>query len=289
MIKIGLIAHNQKKLALDCARKVISYAQGKRKNGEDIDILVSDTNTSKLNSNGFEYRKIEEMDVDMIISSGGDGTLLRTLQHTEKPVIGINAGSLGFLTEIPPDNINEALDHLVNGKYQIETRSKLKTILNGDELPDATNEAVIATSIPSKIQEFEFFIDMEWAQTIRADGIIISTPTGSTSYALSAGGCVLDPRLNALEIIPISPFRINSRPIIIPDISVISLRIAHKTRGANLVLDGYFRTSIKSKDELLFTRSKKVAKFIRFDMNFYERYRDKIIRERPIINKKGKY
>ena len=288
-MKIGLIANNQRKLALDCAREVITFLEDRINDGEDIKFFLSESNSNKLNSDMCEYISIDRMDVDLIISSGGDGTLLRTLQRTEVPVLGINAGSLGFLTEVPPENIKEAMEQVLEGNYQIDERSKLKTILNGEDLPDSTNEAVISTSTPSKIQEFEYYIDMEWAQRLRADGIIISTPTGSTSYALSAGGCVLDPRLKALEIIPISPFRINSRPIIIPDSSVITLKIAHKTRGANLVLDGYFRTSIKNTDEVLFTRSKKVAKFIRFDMNFYERFRDKIILERPVINKKGKY
>lgn len=288
-MKIGLIANGNRKLALDCARDVISFIETKKKEGIDISLCISDSNFNKLKSETSEYSAVEEMAVDLIISSGGDGTLLRTLQRTEVPVLGINAGSLGFLTEVPPEKIGEAMEHLLVGNYQIDERSKLKTVLNGENLPDSTNEAVISTSIPSKIQEFEYYIDMEWAQTLRADGIIISTPTGSTSYALSAGGCVMDPRLKAMEIIPISPFRINSRPIIIPDNSVITLKIAHKSRGANLVLDGYFRRTIKNTDEVLFTRAKKVAKFIRFDMNFYERFRDKIILERPVINKKGKY
>lgn len=288
-MKLGLIANNHRKLALECARKVISFVNEKKKEGIDLELVISESNSNKINSTSYDYLSIENMKVDIIISAGGDGTLLRTLQKTEVPVLGINAGSLGFLTEVPPDNINEAMEHVLEGNYQIDRRSKLKTVLNGEELPDSTNEAVISTSIPSKIQEFEFYIDLEWAQSLRADGIIISTPTGSTSYALSAGGCVLDPRLNALEIIPISPFRINSRPMIIPDTSVITLKIAHKYRGANLVLDGYFRKTIKNKDEVLFTKSKKTAQFIRFDMNFYERFREKIIRERPITNKKGIY
>jgi NAD+ kinase len=231
----------------------------------------------------------DDMDADAIICVGGDGTILRTLQKTDSPVLGINAGSLGFLTEVPPEGVINALERLLEGNFEIDRRSRLKTVLNGERLPDATNEAVISTNTPSKIQEFEFYIDMEWAQSLRADGLILSTPTGSTSYAFSAGGSVLDPRLEAIEIVPIAPFRINARPIIIPDISVITLKVAHKTRSANLVLDGYYRKTIKNKDELLFTRSKKVAKFIRFDMNFYKRFGEKIIRDRPFVNKKGKY
>ncbi len=288
-MRLGLVAHNRKKLALDVGRKMIELVDELKKNGVDIDLVVSDNNSTYLNGYDVTLSPVEKMKVDAIVCIGGDGTLLRTLQHTKHPVLGVNAGSLGFLTEIPPDRMREALLQMIDGNYQIDQRCRIKTLLNGERLPDATNDVVISTSTPSKIQEFEYYIDMEWVQDVRADGIIISTPTGSTSYALSAGGPVLDPRLEAIEIIPISPFRINSRPIIIPDSSVVSLKIAHKTRSANLVIDGYFRKTVKNKDELLFTRSKNKSKFIRFDMNFYERYSEKIVRERPSLNKKGKY
>ena len=215
--------------------------------------------------------------------------MLRALQRTNLPVLGINVGSLGFLMEVPPEDFPEAIERLLAGNYVVEERSRLMTMLNDERLPDATNEAVVATSTPSKIQEFEFYIDMEWAQTLRADGIIVSTPTGSTSYALSAGGSVLDPRLEAFEIVPIAPFRINSRPFIIPDKSTISLRIAHKTRTAQLVIDGAYRKTIKHTDQIMFTRSKNITKFIRFDTDFYRRFQEKIAKERPPVSKKGKY
>jgi NAD+ kinase len=288
-MRLGIVAHNRKKIALEIARDIITWARDRSGEGNDLDIVVYEKDSSVLKMKDLNFRPIPEMEADIIICIGGDGTILRTLQQTEAPVLGINAGSLGFLTEVPPDGIKDALSRIIEGNYEIEHRSRIKTLLNGEKLPDATNEAVLSTNTPSKIQIFDFYIDMEWAQTLRADGIIISTPTGSTSYAFSAGGSVLDPRLEALEIVPIAPFRINARPIIIPDRSVITLKVAHKTRGANLVLDGYFRRNIKNKDELLFTRSKMTAKFIRFDMNFYSRFAEKIIRERPILNKKGKY
>lgn len=288
-MKIGLVAHTRKKKAIAVARDIISHIGDLNKEGEKIGIEVDDTLSDVMKDDNVTARKIDDMDVQMIFCVGGDGTLLRTLQRTALPVLGINVGSLGFLMEVPPEDFPSALEQILAGNFVIEERSRLKTVLNNEVLPDATNEAVIATSTPSKIQEFEFYIDMEWAQSIRADGIIISTPTGSTSYALSAGGSVLDPRLNALEIIPISPFRINSRPFIIPDQSTISLRVAHKTRSAQLVIDGAYRKTIRHKDQLLFTRSKKNTKFVRFDTNFYHKFQEKIAKERPPVSKKGKY
>ncbi|MFO8051564.1 MAG: NAD(+)/NADH kinase [Thermoplasmatota archaeon] len=288
-MKIGLVAHPKKKRALRVAKEIISHIEKKKVEGKDVSIVLDEVMSNNLKNNKIPSQKIEDMKVKMILCVGGDGTLLRTLQKTNLPVLGINVGSLGFLMEVPPEDFPTVFEQITSGNFVIEERSRLKTLLNNEELPDATNEAVIATSIPSKIQEFEFYIDMEWAQRVRADGMIISTPTGSTSYALSAGGSVMDPRLNAFEIIPISPFRINSRPFIIPDQSTISLRITHKTRSAQLVIDGAMRRTIRYKDQLLFTRSKTNTKFVRFDTNFYRKFQEKIAKERPPMSKKGKY
>jgi NAD+ kinase len=288
-MKIGLVAHLKKKKALEVSRDVIELIHRMETEGKGISLVVDQELNETLNDERFPSSSVEDMECRMVFCVGGDGTLLRTLQRTNLPVLGINVGSLGFLMEVPPDGLEEAVAEIMEGNFVVEERTRLKTLLNDERLPDATNEAVVATSTPSKIQSFEFYIDMEWAQTLRADGIIISTPTGSTSYALSAGGSVLDPRLNALEIVPIAPFRINSRPIIIPDQSTISLKVTHKWRTAQLVIDGAFRRSIKAKDQLLFTRSKEKTRFIRFDTNFYRKFQEKIAKERPPVNKKGKY
>jgi NAD+ kinase len=288
-MKIGLVAHLKKKKALEVARNIIDIVHGMEGKGKGISLIIDAELNEQLEDERFPSSTIEDMECRMVFCVGGDGTLLRTLQKTNLPALGINVGSLGFLMEVPPKNVKEAIDEIMEGNFVVEDRTRLKTLLNDERLPDATNEAVVATSTPSKIQEFEFYIDMEWAQSLRADGIIISTPTGSTSYALSAGGSVLDPRLNALEIVPIAPFRINSRPIIIPDQSTISLKVKHKWRTAQLVIDGAHRTSIKNKDQLLFTRSKQKTRFIRFDTNFYRKFQEKIAKERPPVSKKGKY
>jgi len=288
-MKIGLVSHLKKGAALKVAREFLDMVQGMEQEGKGISLVIEEDLKKELGEERFASSSVEKMDTRMIICIGGDGTLLRTLHRTKLPVMGINVGSLGFLMDIPPEKIGEALEELLEGNYVIEERTRLKTLLNDERLPDATNEAVIATSTPSKIQEFDFFIDMDWAQSLRADGIIISTPTGSTSYALSAGGAVLDPRVSALEIVPIAPFRINSRPFIIPDSSTISLKVAHKTRTAQLVIDGDYRKTIRNKDQLLFTRSKDKTRFVRCDTNFYRRFQEKIAKERPPVSKKGKY
>ncbi|MBN1390288.1 MAG: NAD(+)/NADH kinase [Candidatus Thermoplasmatota archaeon] len=288
-MKLGLVAHLKKKGAISVANEVVEIVHKMEQDGKGISLVIEKELKDLLGEDRFPGASVERMNPRIIICIGGDGTLLGTLQRTALPVLGVNVGSLGFLMEIMPEEIEGTLEELVKGNFTIEDRARLKTILNGERMPDATNEAVIATSTPSKIQEFEFYIDLGWAQTLRADGIIISTPTGSTSYALSAGGSVLDPRLNALEIVPIAPFRINSRPIIIPDQSTISLKVSHKARTAQLVIDGTFRKTIRNKDQLLFTRSKDKARFVRLDTNFYRKFQEKIVKDRPPVNVKGKY
>ncbi|MGA1872182.1 MAG: NAD(+)/NADH kinase [Thermoplasmatota archaeon] len=288
-MKIGLVSHLRKKNALKVARDVVDLVWKMEQEGKGISLVLDDELGRELQEERFPSAPVEKMDSRMVVCIGGDGTLLRTLHRTRLPVMGINVGSLGFLMDVHPKNIESAFKELLEGNFVIEYRTRLKTLLNDERLPDATNEAVIATSTPSKIQEFVFYIDMDWAQSLRADGIIISTPTGSTSYALSAGGSVLDPRLNAIEIVPIAPFRINSRPFIIPDNSTISLKVAHKTRTAQLVIDGDYRKTIRNKDQLLFTRSKDKTRFVRFDTNFYRNFQEKIAKERPPVSKKGKY
>ncbi|MGA1866535.1 MAG: NAD(+)/NADH kinase [Thermoplasmatota archaeon] len=288
-MKLGLVANVKKREAIKVAGEVVELIQKMEKEGKGISLIIEKELRDVLKEERFPGASVEKMNPRIIICIGGDGTLLGTLQRTALPVLGVNVGSLGFLMEIMPKDIESTLNELGEGNYTIEERVRLKTVLNGERMPDATNEAVIATSTPSKIQEFEFYIDMGWVQTLRADGIIISTPTGSTSYALSAGGSVLDPRLSALEIVPIAPFRINSRPIIIPDQSIISLKVTHRARTAQLVIDGTFRKTIRNKDQLLFTRSKDKTRFVRFDTNFYRKFQEKIVKERPPMNIKGKY
>ncbi len=276
-MKIGLVAHPRKSIARLTTRDIIKETALLVSQGEDIELVMEGGVSGKKGIGDVRYQGLEDMDVDLVICIGGDGTILRTMQLTSVPVLGLNAGSLGFLMEPYPTNIRELLEDLLNERYIIEERTKLSTRLNEERLPDAVNEAVVMTGTPSKIQDLVISINGEQGLAMRADGVIVSTPTGSTSYALSAGGSILDPRLHALEIVPIAPFRVNIRPITVPDSFKIDLKVVNRSRTAIITIDGNFKKRITYRDRLSFARSGSPARFIRFKEGFYKRLNEKIL------------
>ena len=221
---------------------------------------------------------LDKISAEVIIAIGGDGTILRTLQNNSCKILGVNAGVLGFLTEISKDNLNSGLKRLVSGDYIVDERIKLKTELNAKRLVDATNEAVIHTSQIAKIQSYQVFVDEYSAENIRADGIVIATPTGSTCYAMSTGGPILDPQVNGFVITPIAPFKLSARPLVVSSKSEITVELSDKRKTSTLVLDGQQEVEVGSGDVIKFGRSENKAQFIRFDSDFYKRVSEKLSR-----------
>jgi NAD+ kinase len=224
---------------------------------------------------------LAKMKVDVIITIGGDGTILRTLQGTDLPILGVNAGVLGFLTEVQPDEVATALTRLLAKKYSIDTRLKLKTVVDGKRLEDATNETVIHTSQIAKLRHFAMSIDGTPATEMRADGIIVATPTGSTSYAMSVGSSIIDPRVEALVFAPIAPFRLSARPLVVPSTSKMSVRIKDP-RPCSLVVDGQLERQLTGDEEIVFTGSEKKARFVTFNKDdFYINLEHKLMAWSP--------
>ncbi|MEM0343753.1 MAG: NAD(+)/NADH kinase [Thermoplasmata archaeon] len=220
------------------------------------------------------------MDADVIITIGGDGTILRTLQGTDAPILGVNAGVLGFLTEVQPSEIRSAIKKVLAGKYRIEERLKLKTVMDGKRLEDATNEAVIHTAHIAKMRHFAISVDNTPATEMRADGIIVATPTGSTCYAMSVGSSIVDPRVEALVIAPIAPFRLSARPFVVPARSRISITIK-EPRECIMVIDGQCEFEMTGKERLVFTASDKKARFVSFKDDFYRNLEEKLVAAAP--------
>ena len=143
---------------------------------------------------------LEDMDVDMVVAVGGDGTVLRTQGFINKkkiPLFGINMGAVGFLTEIDPEDALNALEQVLAGKYFVEKRTQLQ-VWHNKELHSALNEVVLMTQKPAKMLHIEISVDDEVVEELRADGIIIATPSGSTAYSMSAGGPIVDPRVGCV-------------------------------------------------------------------------------------------
>lgn len=183
---------------------------------------------------------------DLIVVIGGDGTLLATARVTaahDTPILGINLGRLGFLVDVSPDRAAAELCAVLDGAYELEPRSMLQTTLLRDGAPIhhglAVNDAVLHVQSVVRIVEFDTFIDGLDVGRLRADGLIVATPTGSTAYALSAGGPILTPDLDAMMIVPICPHSLNHRPLVVSGRAVIEVKLSSGSRSpAQVALDG---------------------------------------------------
>lgn len=266
-MKFGVITNPNIEKATGLAKEVIEFLTGK------ADVITEESLASKL---GIEGYPLPEMKPDILITIGGDGTVLWALQRTNVKLFCINAGVLGFLTEVGPENAIESLEKILNGEYIIDQRARLKTILNGERLYDCINEAVIHTAHVAKIRHFEILVDDNIVADIRADGIIVATPTGSTCYAMSVGSPLVDPRVNAFVIVPIAPFKLSARPYVVPINSEITIRLLEHRRSCILVLDGQYETKLESEATILFTESEKPAELVRFSRDFYQRVSEKL-------------
>jgi NAD+ kinase len=281
-LRLGIVTHPKKKMAISVAADLYRYITKLSDEGEDVSVVFEEKLKGKIEAPEGSFRPVDDLGSDLVFAIGGDGTLLRTFQMLDLPVLGINVGSLGFLMEVSPQNSREAVDRILAGHYTIKERAKIHTRIGDEDLPDATNEVVLLSKTPAKMVSYEMYINMNWVEKVRGDGMIVSTPIGSTCYAMSAGGAILDPELPAFEIVALAPFITNIRPMIIPDTSVINIKIVERRRAAVLAIDGSHLRSVKHNEEILLTKSKRTAKFVRFDLDFYSQFREILAVSRPL-------
>jgi NAD+ kinase len=192
-----------------------------------------------------------------IVVLGGDGTLLSVARHYVAlgvPILGVNVGGLGFLSEIYLDELYPTMEQVLDGKYQVEERMLLIARLcrQGQVCWERhfLNDAVINKGALARIVELTTWIDGEYLTTYRADGLIVSTPTGSTAYTLSAGGPIVYPTLRHIILIPICPFTLSNRPIILPDTVTVAVTFAEKVRDAYLSIDGQVGQALQEEDRV---------------------------------------
>jgi|TARA_R110001583_G_scaffold22206_6_gene83478 NAD+ kinase len=207
---------------------------------------------------------------DLAIVVGGDGNMLgaaRVLARFNVAVIGVNRGNLGFLTDLPPDNFEEALSKVLGGEFETENRFLLEAEVHRHGKITASNTAVNEAVLhPGKIAhmiQFEVYIDDQFMYSQRADGMIVSTPTGSTAYSLSAGGSILTPNLQALILVPMFPHTLSCRPIVVDACSTIKL-VVSPDNGENLEVscDGHVHLAVLPGDEILIRRSNERLRLI---------------------------
>ena len=247
-----------------------------KKNYPDLAPFLDDINFK------IDYPQIEcnifDFDCDMAIVLGGDGTLLRaqSKMKPETPIFGVNMGTVGFLTEIEAADTFNALEEVLKGNYYKEKRSKL-VVSHENHHYSAMNEVVIMTDKPAKMLHFEIQVDGEIIEEVRADGLIVSTPSGSTAYAMSAGGPIVDPKVGGFIIIPICPYKLGARPFIVSDNSEITVKLLKKDKTAVFVMDGQRNEEAEYEEEIKFKRSEKDVYLIRTSTKyFYKKVKDKL-------------
>lgn len=270
---VGLIARFDKRTAIKLAKDLAKYLKTKR-----LEVYVEDTLAEKINIKE-NSTPLEKMKTDFIITIGGDGTILRTcvsIPKPEPPILAINMGVRGFLTEVEPKQAFVAVDKCLKGRLTIEKCMKLSITADNKKFPDALNEVLISADEPAKLLYARILKGKEAILDCQADGLMVATHTGSTGYSLSAGGPVLDPGVNAFVLTPVCALSV-FRSIVFPADSSLTVDVIRPEK-VHIVVDGHHRQIISSKIlNLTVTRSKYETSFIRFKENFYNRLRSRLL------------
>jgi len=223
-------------------------------------------------------------EVDLVLVLGGDGTMIATarmIRDSDVPVLGVNFGGLGYLAEFRIEELHSALEAILAENYRLDKRVMLSVeLLRGQESITKNrvlNDVVINKSALARIIEIEAYFNQQFVNSFRADGLIVSTPTGSTAYNLSAGGPVIFPSMNAIVITPICPFTLSNRPIVVPDDADIELRLKTDKEDVALTLDGQVGFSLQVEDRVMIKKSNTTFKLIQpANRNYFDVLRDKL-------------
>lgn len=225
---------------------------------------------------GEEGIGFEEIDGDLVVVVGGDGSVLLTVNQMKKqiPILGINWGEVGFLADLEPDEARAFFTAHEDG-FQVERRLRANLSVNGRSLGDALNEALVVTDRPAKMLRFCVCVDRVPAERFRADGLLISTPTGSTAYAMSAGGPIVDPQIEGFLLVPLAPYMLSSRPHLIS--TGRNLEITLETeKPAHLVIDGQSTLELAREATLTVRKSDQPALFVHTGKPFFEKVNHKL-------------
>ena len=264
--------------ALDAVRKHLE--------NRDISVYIGDTTADNITGTRIEDSGLPVGEtIDLAVVVGGDGTMLhvaRGLASYALPMIGINLGRLGFLTDLSADRMHEGMDELLRGEFTVEERIMLQIqISNGrDNLNEsvALNDVTLSKGNTGRMIEFDTHVNSEPLGRTRGDGVIISTPTGSTAYALSAGGPILHPLLPAIVFAPICPHTLGHRPMVLDDSSIIELEILDLAGAdGNVFIDGLKQLAVSGNDIIRISRAETVTRMVRINShNHFTALRSKL-------------
>ena len=278
MKSIGIIANVKKELTKGVVEQIIAWAG---QNG--FDFLICEELVALV---GHQERSRSRAELgkrsDVLISLGGDGTMLasaRAVGEHQTPILGINLGGVGFLTEINSDDLTNTLGRLKRENYFIEKRMVLQTEVDGAGKLDqyALNDVVLDKGEVARLFLMHLYLQDEFICSYSADGLIVSTPTGSTAYCLAAGGPIINPRLNAIIVSPICPHTLASRPIVFSENETLKVVVELSSRHAVLTIDGQVAFKLKSGSSVSIQKAEHSVNLIKFrDRSFYEILRTKL-------------
>ena len=222
---------------------------------------------------------IEEMQVDIIVTIGGDGTVLHANQYAKGAILGINMGTLGFLSEIELGSVEESIYKVLRGDYKTIQTMNLSVYVNKEYKGRCINEAVIHSKKISKIRSFKVYADGNFIDRTKADGLIIATPLGSTSYSMSAGGPILLPSTESLVLTFLAPVTLRIRPMVISSSSVTEIVMGGTGEESLIILDGQREIEISSGDTVQIKKSEEGSSFITLRRNFFNKFREKLLKD----------
>jgi len=278
-MRFGLIANVKRESAEEAIDTFINWA---RRSGHDV-ILSKELKENVKNQVEFCVRQRIASEVDVLVSMGGDGTFLasaRAVGEQETPLLGINLGSLGFLTQFPQKHLEKALEAIADGDYQLEERMMLRVHIEGKrqlDNPYALNDVVVDNGPVSRLIDINLRVNKEDIVTYKADGLVIATPTGSTAYSLAVGGPIMHPKMDAIIAAPISSFSLNTRPMVFSGSDILELKIMSEHGVAGLTLDGQVTAPLMDTDKVVIARADFRLKLITFPQySFYKLLRNKL-------------
>lgn len=278
MKSIGIIANPKKPKVEKIIEQMILWA---KKN--EIDCYLSEELKDLVGKKGklLPLSSLPDKS-EVLISLGGDGTMLKTARTVGKrgnPILGINLGSLGFITETTVDDLESTLNRLLNKEYKVEKRMvlKAKIDLKGQPYIFALNDVVVDKGGVARLIQMHLYDKDEFVCSYSADGLIISTPTGSTAYSLASGGPIINPKTNAIIVAPICPHTLASRPIIFSENHDLKIVVECGHRDALLTIDGQIAKSLKSKTSVLVSKAEHTVNLVKFpESSFYSVLRKKL-------------
>ena len=281
--KIGFVTNIEKDPTLQETKKMVDFVL---KKGCEVYVseTFSDVHPDVIATSSSEMYK----SVDFVVVIGGDGTILRVARSAaifDTPILGINFGTLGYSADVEKVNAIDAIEKVLNGDFTIENRMMLEPYVErgcvSHEINLALNEVCITNSVCSRMIKLSVEVNGEYFDTFRADGIIVSTPTGSTAYNLSAGGPILSPHTELMTITHICPHTLYARPFVIDGNDVVRIRVQSNYNNVQMSCDGQSTVQMKNDDVIVVKKSRYVTRIIKTtNMNFYDILRRKMVEVR---------